>query len=177
MTDARALAERMFDILDNGRYDEFTTVVTEDVVKVELQVRTHSAAERAAGRQAFAAAVPGTRNTITRCVQDGDDFAVEGYGRGTQTGPLQLPQGTILATGGQYEMQFCAFGRVGGDRISGVHIYFDMMSVMAQLGLVPGPRHRLTAISCRDRQSHRVSKEQRCHEWLSPTTLPISTAG
>jgi ketosteroid isomerase-like protein len=65
MADARALAERLFDILDNGRYDEFTTVVTEDVVKVELQVTTHSAAEWAAGHQAFAAAVPDTRNTIT----------------------------------------------------------------------------------------------------------------
>jgi ketosteroid isomerase-like protein len=76
MADARALAERLFDILDNGRYDEFTTVVTEDVVKVELQVATHGAAEWAAGHQAFAAAVPDTQNTITRCVQDGDDFAV-----------------------------------------------------------------------------------------------------
>jgi ketosteroid isomerase-like protein len=139
MADARALAERLFDILDNGRYDEFTTVVTEDVVKVELQVTTRSAAEWAAGHQAFAAAVPDTRNTITRCVQDGDDFAVEGHGRGTHTGPLQLPQGTIPATGRQYEMQFCALGRLRGDRISEVHIYFDMMSVMAQLGLVPDP--------------------------------------
>jgi ketosteroid isomerase-like protein len=92
MADARALAERLSDILDNGRYDEFTTVVAEDVVKVELPVTTHSAAEWAAGHQAFAAAVPDTRNTITRCVQDGDDFAVEGHGRGTQTGPLQLPR-------------------------------------------------------------------------------------
>ena len=56
----------------------------------------------------FAAAVPDSRNTITRCVQDGDDFAVEGHGRGTHTGPLQLPHGTIPATGRQYEMQQCA---------------------------------------------------------------------
>ena len=31
MADARALAERLSGILDNGRYDEFTTVVTVDV--------------------------------------------------------------------------------------------------------------------------------------------------
>jgi hypothetical protein len=60
MADARALAERLSGILGNGRYDEFTTVVTEDVVKVDLQVMTHSAAEWAAGHQAFAAAVPHT---------------------------------------------------------------------------------------------------------------------
>jgi ketosteroid isomerase-like protein len=102
IADARALAERLFDILDNGRYDEFTTVATEDVVKVELQVTTHSAAEWAAGHQAFAAAVPDTRNTITRC-------------------QLARPAGTD------------------------------------------------TYPECK--------REQRCHEWLSPTTSPISTAG
>ena len=36
-------------------------------------------------------------------------------------------------------MLFCAFGRVRGVRISEVHIYFDMMSVMAQVGLLPDP--------------------------------------
>jgi hypothetical protein len=36
-------------------------------------------------------------------------------------------------------MPFCALGRLRGDRISEVHIYFDMMSVMAQLGLLPEP--------------------------------------
>jgi ketosteroid isomerase-like protein len=89
-----------------------------------------------------------------------------GHGRGTHTGPLQLPQGTIPATGRQYEMQFCALGRLRGGRISEVHIYFDMMSVMPQLA-----RHAGT-----DTYSE-CTREQRCHEWLSPTTLPISTAG
>ena len=108
-------------------------------MKVELQVTTHSAAEWAAGHQAFAAAVPDTRNTITRCVQDGDDAAVEGYFRGTHTGPLPSPQGPIPATGRQFELSFCGLGRVRGERISEVHVYFDSMSIMAQLGLLPEP--------------------------------------
>lgn len=175
MTDARALAERMFDILDNGRYDEFTTVVTEDVVKVELQVTTHSAAEWAAGHQAFAAAVPDTRNTITRCVQDGDDFAVEGYGRGTQTGPLQLPREPSPRPRAVRDAVLRV--RPGARRPDqrGAHLLRHDVGHGAA-GAAPRPRHRLTAISCRDRQSHLVPKEQRCHEWLSPTTLPISTA-
>jgi hypothetical protein len=45
MTDARVLVELMFDILDNQRYDELTPVVTEDAVKIEPQVTTHSAAQ------------------------------------------------------------------------------------------------------------------------------------
>ena len=63
MTDARALVERMFGILDNQRYDELTTVVTEDAVKVEPQVTTHSAAEWAENHKAWAAAVPDGRHT------------------------------------------------------------------------------------------------------------------
>lgn len=139
MTDARALAERLFDILDNQRYDEFTTVVTEDLVKVELGVTTHSAAEWVESRKAFVAAVPDFRNTVTRCVQDGDDFAVEGCSRGTHTGALELPQGTVPATGRQFELQFCWVGRLRGDRVSELRVYVDGMSLMAQLGLLPEP--------------------------------------
>ncbi len=147
MTDARALVERMFGILDNQRYDELTTVVTEAAVKVEPQVTTHSAAGWAENHKAWAAAVPDGRHTITRCVQDGDDAAIEGYFRGTHSGPLPSPQGPIPATGRQFELRFCGLGRVRGDRISEVHVYFDSMSIMTQLGLVPGPRHRLIVIS------------------------------
>jgi ketosteroid isomerase-like protein len=128
MTDARALVERMFDILDNQRYDELTTVVTEDAVKVEPQVTTHSAAEWAETHKAWAAPLPDGRHPITRCVQDGDDAAIERYFRGTHSGPLPSPQGPIPATGRQFELRFCGLGRVRGDRISEVHVYFDSMS-------------------------------------------------
>ena len=62
-----------------------------------------------------------------------------GYFRGTRSGPLPSPQGPIPATGREFELRFCGLGRVRGDRISEVHVYFDSMSIMTQLGLVPDP--------------------------------------
>jgi len=139
MTDARALIEHMFDIIDSHRYDEFTTVVTEDVVQINPQASLHSAAEWVQFSKGWEAAVPDGRHTVTRCLQVGDEAAVEGYYRGTHLGPLQTPQGPIAATGRQFDLKFSAFGRLRDERIAEVQVYFDSMSIIAQLGLLPEP--------------------------------------
>jgi predicted ester cyclase len=139
MTDARTLIERMFDIIDNHRYDEFTTVVTEDVVQTNPQARLHSAADWIEFSKGWEAAIPDGRHTVTTCLQAGDAAAVEGYYRGTHLGPLQTPQGAVPATGRTLELAFSAFGTLRGGRLAEVHVYFDSMSIMAQLGLLPEP--------------------------------------
>jgi steroid delta-isomerase-like uncharacterized protein len=71
-------------------------------------------------------------------VHAGDGFAVVQFtGRGTNTGPLRTPQGEIPATGRRVAIQFCDVHRITAGKIAGGRAYWDMATMMAQLGLLP----------------------------------------
>lgn len=139
MTEIRTLVTRMFDAIDNARYDQLTTAVWEDVEHTNPMATMHSAAEWAEFSRNWATAVPDGRHTVTRVLQDGDWGAIEGSYRGTHTGPLQTPQGELPATGRSVELAFGGFGHVRDGRLDVVHVYMDLLSVMAQLGQLSEP--------------------------------------
>lgn len=60
----------------------------------------------------------------------------EFIGRGTQTGPLVALGGQqIPATGRRVAVPFCQIARVSGGRIVSAHVYYDLSTMLAQLGL------------------------------------------
>lgn len=63
--------------------------------------------------------------------------AVEFVGRGTHTGPLAGPQGTIPATQKKLELRVCELLRIKDGQISESHVYFDAATMLRQLGLLP----------------------------------------
>jgi predicted ester cyclase len=135
----RAVAERLLDILDNMRYEEFTEVVTEDVEQVNPMAELHGAAEWIEFARGWTTAVPDGRHTITGAVQERDRVAIEGTFRGTHSGPLQMAGGTVAGTGAALNFPFVAVGQLRGGRLARVTISFDVLTVMAQLGLLPQP--------------------------------------
>jgi ketosteroid isomerase-like protein len=56
-------------------------------------------------------------------------------GRGVNDGPM----GPANATGRQIDLAFCEIVRVEGDRIVSGEMYYDAMTMMAQLGVVQAP--------------------------------------
>lgn len=67
-----------------------------------------------------------------------DDYAVvEFIGRGTNTGPLATPQVEVPATGHKVEIPFCDVHRIEDGKITNGRSYFDMATMMRQLGLLP----------------------------------------
>lgn len=69
----------------------------------------------------------------------GDLVVVEGTWSGTHSGPMQTPQGEVPPTGRRLTIPFAGIARVEGDRIASVHNYFDRMTFMGELGLLPEP--------------------------------------
>ena len=55
--------------------------------------------------------------------------------RGRHTGPLQTPDGEIPATGKNIEMRACQIVEIEDGKAKSVRHYFDMMTMMQQLGL------------------------------------------
>ena len=70
--------------------------------------------------------------------ESGDTSIDEGWFVGTNTGPLPLPDGTVMpATGKAVRVRGCDIATVAGGQIVRHHFYYDQMELLTQLGLVP----------------------------------------
>lgn len=70
--------------------------------------------------------------------ESGNTAIDEGIFVGTNTGPLQTPTGDeIPPTGKRISVRGCDVATVSKGLITTHHFYFDQMSMMAQLGLMP----------------------------------------
>lgn len=114
----------------------FTAFYADDAVVVDPgypePLRGREAIERDMG--AFMTAMPDIRATITNVVVAGDTVAVEMDVTGTQTGPLELPDGELPPTGRRVDQKFAAFDRLDEKgRIVEEHRYYDLATIQAQL--------------------------------------------
>ena len=57
--------------------------------------------------------------------------------RGTHSGPLSTPKGEIPPSNNKVELRLCDVIRIRDGRAYGSRIYFDMLSLMRQVGQVP----------------------------------------
>jgi predicted ester cyclase len=92
--------------------------------------------------RAFWQAFSSYRHEIRRVVDDGDCVYAEGVFSGVQDGPLTTPDGVLPATGKSVALRF-AMVVSDHDLASGtarsVHLYFDQLEFLGQLGLLPEP--------------------------------------
>jgi steroid delta-isomerase-like uncharacterized protein len=84
--------------------------------------------------QMFAAAFPDGRHDITDVLAEGDRVVVRGIFRGTHKGAFQ----GIPATGRTIAVDMVMIDRVVDGRIVEHYVQFDAMSLMQQLGAMPG---------------------------------------
>ncbi len=85
----------------------------------------------------FAEAFPGSSIELTNAFATEDQVVIEFTGRGINTGPLHMPTGDIPATGRYSELRFCEVYRIKSGKIVSLHSYYDVMTMLQQLGLVP----------------------------------------
>lgn len=65
---------------------------------------------------------------------DDDGVVTEFFGTGTHTGPIVTPFGTVQPTGKKIRVRFCDCMRIRADKIDGGRLYFDMLSLLTQVG-------------------------------------------
>lgn len=85
--------------------------------------------------QGWAAAMPDSKATFHDSWVSGDTVVVELTWKGTHTGPLQMPTGPVAATGKSFELRGCAVVQVAGGRAQSMRQYFDMATLLQQLGI------------------------------------------
>lgn len=87
--------------------------------------------------QGWKEAMPDVKGTVTNSIASGNNAVLEVTWQGTHTGPLQTPSGTIEATGKQQTTRSSFVMNFDGEKIEESKNYFDMLSFMQQLDVLP----------------------------------------
>jgi steroid delta-isomerase-like uncharacterized protein len=139
MGTAREIAEAYFAAaLDRGDLEDALCQLRQDVEFASPAAQTRGRDKLRPYLEGFAGAFPDARYKINWAIESGASVALEGVYSGTHTGTLRMPDGTELAaTGRHVSVPFVTLFDVKDDKISSHRAYWDVASVMAQLGLVP----------------------------------------
>ena len=133
-----SLVRQVYDAYNDRQFDHAASLVTDDFNWT--MVATGQTFNGPDGMRQYltgwAQGFPESKVEITNVFAAGDDAVVEFTGRGVHTGPLQTPAGEIPATGKRVELQFCEVHQARGGKLSSGRSYFDMASLMRQLGLI-----------------------------------------
>jgi len=89
--------------------------------------------------QGYITGFPDAKLNPTHIVESGDLVIVEGEYTGTNTGPMATPQGTMPATGKSIRLPYADVFEVKNGKIAKHRTYFDQMTFLGQLGMLPAP--------------------------------------
>ena len=89
--------------------------------------------------QGWRKAMPDVKGTVTKAVASGNTAVLEVTWEGTQTGPMEGPGGTLPPSGKRQTTPAAWIFEFDGDNIKESRQYFDMMSLMQQIGAIPQP--------------------------------------
>ena len=102
--------------------------------EIATQRRVRGAEEALAVWRAWATAFPDSKGEIHNAFHSGDTVVLEVTWRGTHTGPLETPRGRMAPTGRRIELRACQINTVTNGKIQSTRHYFDMNSLLQQLG-------------------------------------------
>jgi steroid delta-isomerase-like uncharacterized protein len=83
----------------------------------------------------WATAMPDSKATFNSETASGNTVVLEMTWRGTHKGPLKTSAGEIAPTGKPFELRACQVIEVDKDKVKSVRHYFDMASLLKQLGV------------------------------------------
>ncbi len=139
MAIARRIAEAYFAAaLERGDLEDALRQLRHDVEFASPAARVRGRDELRPYLEGFAGAFPDARYEINCVIESGSRVVLEGVYSATHTGALRMPDGTELAaTGRHVSVPFVTLFDVEGEKISSHRAYWDVATVMAQLGLMP----------------------------------------
>ncbi|MGV1009590.1 MAG: ester cyclase [Dermatophilaceae bacterium] len=140
MGTARAHIERSLGPWHTGDFATVRTTMADGMVWVTPS-DTFTGADAVLERyRSDHAAFPDRRIDPSAWVEDGDTVVMEYQWSGTHDGPLALPDGTRLdPTGQQITLRCLDLFEVRDGKTISHRSYWDQLSSLAQLGLVPPP--------------------------------------
>lgn len=133
------LATENVEAYNAGDWERLRAVLAPDVVYNELgsQRRLLGADEMVAAYKAWKAAAPDGKGNIIKAFASGSFVTLEVMWTGTHTGPLAASGSPIPPTGKSWTVPGAQVIRFDGNRIREFRQYFDMLTLLRQIGVTP----------------------------------------
>jgi predicted ester cyclase len=112
-----------------------------ECIKLVPGARFEGGEQVAAWCTALWEAFPDFHITATDVVEEAPIATVSGVVTGTHLGTLRTPGGDIPPTNRRAEFPFSETAEVRDGRMISVHLYFDRLELLEQLGVIPAPAH------------------------------------
>jgi hypothetical protein len=125
---------------DAGDIDGFVELQGPDCTWITPSAELHGREELRGWLAPWLAGFPTDRHhEISRVVELDDTVYCEGVFHGVNAGEMNTPEGTLPATGKTLAMPFAIVVDIDVDAgyATAVHLYFDQLGFLGQLGLVP----------------------------------------
>ena len=139
MGEARELGERWFATVRGGDAEAIATLLTDDVDFATPVAPVAGPREAAEFVAHYSTWFPDAEFRVDRWIEEGETAVAEGHYTGTHTGTLAGPMGEVPATGKSVDVPFTTVIQARSGRIAAHRAYWDNMSFVMQLGLMPPP--------------------------------------
>ena len=133
------LARENVEAYNTGDWQRLKAPLAADVVYEELgsQRRMRGADQLVEAYQGWKQALPDGKGVIKTAFASGNSVAIELTWTGTQSGPLVGPGGTIPPSGKSISLPGAQLITFQGDKIKELHQYFDLTTLLQQIGAAP----------------------------------------
>ncbi len=137
--DAISIARENIEATNARDWQRFKATLADGVVYDEIGTgrKMKGADPWVEAYQGWTAAFPDVKGKITNAFSSGDTATVEVTWDGTQTGPLVGPAGTIPPSGKRQTTRATLVLTLDDGKIKEAHHYFDMLSLLQQIGAMP----------------------------------------
>ena len=132
-------AQGLIDAFNRSDWDGCRALLTAKSVYDEVGTsrRLEGVNEIISSLQGWKKAMPDVKGTVTNSFASGHTANLEVTWQGTHTGPLQTPSGVVEATGKKQTTRSSFLMNIEGGKIGESKNYFDMLSFLNQLGVLP----------------------------------------
>ena len=134
------VVEKFFGSVSNRDIDEAMSCLSDDHVSHDhgTGMVLSGLEENRADMENWLSMMSEMKVEIVNSVESGNTVVIEMKMTGVNTGEIMMPDGTkVPATGKPVEMNACQVMEFEGDKMTKSSQYYNMMSMMAQLGLMP----------------------------------------
>jgi len=135
----REVIDRTWQAIESQDLETLSDLLSADVDFAMPGLKVRGAEQVKSLVEAFYRAFPDLRHEILTRVESGDMLAMEIRVTGTHTGPLKTPAGEVAASGRTVDYEAADYFKVKDGRITAWHAYFDQVTFLSQLGLMPPP--------------------------------------
>jgi ketosteroid isomerase-like protein len=139
--DSASVIQRLFDGFNAKDYDGIVALAADDFELIDCASGEKYSGPEGARQNAerWLIPFPDAKVELLNIVSSGDWAVAEAVGRGTHSGPMQTPMGEVAPTGRPMELHFCSIIKVRDGKIVEERDYYDAMTIVNQLGLMPEP--------------------------------------